>query len=172
MFDATQAGNDRKQAIIDEEKAREEALRKQREKERKEIEEKEKKVREARDRTERERREKAMKERKEKEEKEKERKEGEKKTVAKPIAKSKVTKVGGYPICFHIIYPPLFRNSFVPPPPLVRRSGIRCCRSDWPGLCLFLSTLVCCQPTELFFFCFMHFPILPPPPRSFPLGSG
>ena len=40
------------------------------------------------------------------------------------------------------------------------------CRSNWPGLFFFLSTLVCCQPTEsiLGCFCFINFPILPPPP--------
>ena len=34
----------------------------------------------------------------------------------------------------------------------------RCCRSDWPGLfILLLSTLVCCQPTELIWGCFFFF---------------
>ena len=34
------------------------------------------------------------------------------------------------------------------------------------GFILFLSTVVCCQPTELIlgFFFFHNFPILPPPP--------
>ena len=38
----------------------------------------------------------------------------------------------------------------------------------WPGLCLLLSTLVCCQPSDLIFgfFCFKNFPVLPPPPPS------
>ena len=41
--------------------------------------------------------------------------------------------------------------------------GMRCCRSDWPGLCLFC----CYQPScvVFVFFCFINFPILPPPPR-------
>ena len=45
--------------------------------------------------------------------------------------------------------------------------GMRCCRSAWALFVLLLSTLVCCQPTELiwcFFFCFITFPILLPPP--------
>ena len=47
---------------------------------------------------------------------------------------------------------------------------MRCCRNDWPGLCLFLllSTLVWCQPTELIWAFFVHklsnFP--PPPTRN------
>ena len=45
--------------------------------------------------------------------------------------------------------------------------GMRCCGSDWPGLCLF-----CCY-TRFGLFYFMNFPILlptltPPPRRSFP----
>ena len=44
--------------------------------------------------------------------------------------------------------------------------GMRCCRSDWPGLFLFC----CCQPSCVvsqqswfgLFFCFINFPILPP----------
>ena len=36
---------------------------------------------------------------------------------------------------------------FTPPPP----PPMRCCRSDWPGLCL-----ICCYP-----FCFINFPIYP-----------
>ena len=46
--------------------------------------------------------------------------------------------------------------------------GMRCCRRDWPGLCLF----VVINPRVLsiiefilgFFLCFIHFPFLPPPP--------
>ena len=39
-------------------------------------------------------------------------------------------------------------------------------RLAWALFVLLLSTLVCCQPTELIwaFFCFINFPILPPPP--------
>ena len=43
---------------------------------------------------------------------------------------------------------------------------MRCCRSDWPGLCLFC----CYQPLSAnrddlgFFLFFIKFPILPPPP--------
>ena len=46
---------------------------------------------------------------------------------------------------------------------------MRCCGSDWSGLCLFCCYQpLCCQPTELiwgFFFFFLNFPILLPPPR-------
>ena len=52
--------------------------------------------------------------------------------------------------------------------------GMWCCRSDWSGLCL-LSTLVCCQPTELiwaFSFLFHKFSnLLPPPSLYHPPGS-
>ena len=47
---------------------------------------------------------------------------------------------------------------------------MRCCRCDRPGLLfvLLLSTLMCCQPTELIwaFFCFINFPIILPPPQA------
>ena len=42
-------------------------------------------------------------------------------------------------------------------------------RQAWVLLALLLSSLVCCQPIELilgFCFCFINFPILPPPPLS------
>ena len=38
-------------------------------------------------------------------------------------------------------------------PPLHWSGGMRCCRSDWPGLVL--STLVCCQPKELTWIVFL-----------------
>ena len=47
--------------------------------------------------------------------------------------------------------------------------GMRCCGSDFVCFVV-INPCVCCQPTELiwaFFFCFIVFPILlPPPPQA------
>ena len=42
--------------------------------------------------------------------------------------------------------------------------GMRCCRSDWPGFCLFCCFQLSCETTELIqgFFCFINFPISHP----------
>ena len=43
---------------------------------------------------------------------------------------------------------------------------MRCCRSDWPGLCLFCCCMLSANRVYLSSFCFIKFPILlPPPPR-------
>ena len=46
--------------------------------------------------------------------------------------------------------------------------GMRCCRSDWPELCLFCcSQPLCYQPKKVDFgsFCFLIFQFIPPPPQ-------
>ena len=45
---------------------------------------------------------------------------------------------------------------------------VQCCRSDWPGPCLFCCYQPSCvisQQSWIGLFCFINFPILPPPPR-------
>ena len=60
-----------------------------------------------------------------------------------------------------------WRCGYDPPPPRWS-DGMRCCRSDWPGLWLFccyqLSCVVSQQSWFGSFFWFKFFPILPPPP--------
>ena len=65
-----------------------------------------------------------------------------------------------------------------PPPP----DGMRCCRSDWPGLCLFCFNPCVCQPTEMIWAFLFHkltnlptniihrifFHFTPPPPAALP----
>ena len=54
---------------------------------------------------------------------------------------------------------------FYPPPPLRWSDGMRCCRSDGLGLCLFCCYQSSCQPTELIlgFFFFITFSKPPSP---------
>ena len=71
-------------------------------------------------------------------------------------------------VCFDKISPLfiLFLYSFfhLPPPPPPYEWWDACCRSNWPGLFFFFF---CYQPSLIWAFCFINFPILLPlPPRS------
>ena len=73
-----------------------------------------------------------------------------------------ITKVSGW-----LLIPGFLRKiSFLLPPP---PAGVmRCCRSDWPGLCLFYCYQPSCAVSQQswfeLLFCFINFQILPPPP--------
>ena len=65
-----------------------------------------------------------------------------------------------------------FFKKFTILPPVRWGDGMRCFRGDWPWLCLFCCYQPSCvvsQQRRFGLFCFINFPILPPPPQC---GSG